>query len=644
MYSRFNQNASAQGFGFLTWGMSLNTIIKLIAFLFLGNFALADTPPIIYHFSTPLNLSVTTVTIPQANGSTDGYLSHIDWTTFSSMVGLPSQSGHGGQWLTTNGSTASWSVLPTDTPLWGTITGTLSDQTDLQSALNAKQNSLSLGNLTDSGTDGITVTGGTGAVVGSGTSLSQHVADTTHSGYLNSTDWNSFNNKGSGTVSSVSGTAPIVSTGGSTPAISIPQATSSVDGYLLHTDWATFNSKEPSISPGTTSQYWRGDKTFQTLDTSVVPENGNLYFTNARSQSAISASSPLTYSLGVVGCPTASGSQSGCLSSSDWTTFNNKAPIDNPMFTTQITTPYLNDTGGAFIAGPVAIGTGTLNAILDVESIFSSTSGTSFIFKTSPYIIPTGNSSGKYVAMLSNPIAQSANSIYQIKATSAQANNGGTGPITYVTGVDADAYNQNSGTISNAYGAYHEVINYSTGTITNGYGVYVSGGGNAGGGVFSNYYELYLATPASGITNAYSLYNSGGTAYFGGSVGIKNNAPAYPLDVTGTINASALNIPGGDVQTQLNSKLGALPTTAFTTNYTATGSGYYFANSASAISLTLPSAATDGITVHIKNVNTGILTINPVSAQTIDGQTSWGLNSQYQAITLVSQGGSWWVF
>jgi hypothetical protein len=51
------------------------------------------------------------------------------------------------------------------------------------------------GNLTDVGTDGITITGGTSAVLGSGTSISQHVADTTHNGYLASTDWNTFNNK-----------------------------------------------------------------------------------------------------------------------------------------------------------------------------------------------------------------------------------------------------------------------------------------------------------------------------------------------------------------------------------------------------------------------------------------------------------------
>ena len=46
-----------------------------------------------------------------------------------------------------------------------------------------------------------------------------------------------------GTVTSVTGTAPIVSSGGNTPAISIPQATGSVNGFLSSTDWTTFNSK-----------------------------------------------------------------------------------------------------------------------------------------------------------------------------------------------------------------------------------------------------------------------------------------------------------------------------------------------------------------------------------------------------------------
>ena len=46
-----------------------------------------------------------------------------------------------------------------------------------------------------------------------------------------------------GTVTSVSGTLPISSSGGNTPAISISQAGTASNGYLSSTDWNTFNNK-----------------------------------------------------------------------------------------------------------------------------------------------------------------------------------------------------------------------------------------------------------------------------------------------------------------------------------------------------------------------------------------------------------------
>ena len=57
------------------------------------------------------------------------------------------------------------------------------------------------------------------------------------------TTWNSLAYYASGTVSSVTATSPIASTGGTTPVISIPAATTSVNGYLTSTDWTTFNNK-----------------------------------------------------------------------------------------------------------------------------------------------------------------------------------------------------------------------------------------------------------------------------------------------------------------------------------------------------------------------------------------------------------------
>lgn len=53
---------------------------------------------------------------------------------------------------------------------------------------------------------------------------------------------------GAGGVSSVSGTAPVVSSGGATPAISMHVADSSDDGYLSQTDWSTFNAKENALT------------------------------------------------------------------------------------------------------------------------------------------------------------------------------------------------------------------------------------------------------------------------------------------------------------------------------------------------------------------------------------------------------------
>ena len=73
--------------------------------------------------------------------------------------------------------------------------------------------------------------------------ISMPAANATTNGYLTSTDWTTFNNKGTGTVTSVTGTAPVVSSGGTTPAISMAAANATTNGYLTSTDWSTFNSK-----------------------------------------------------------------------------------------------------------------------------------------------------------------------------------------------------------------------------------------------------------------------------------------------------------------------------------------------------------------------------------------------------------------
>jgi hypothetical protein len=75
-----------------------------------------------------------------------------------------------------------------------------------------------------------------------------------------------------------------VANGTTTPVITlnVPTASAANRGALSAADWTTFNNKENAITAGTTAQYFRGDKTFQTLNTAAVPEVTNLYFTTAR--------------------------------------------------------------------------------------------------------------------------------------------------------------------------------------------------------------------------------------------------------------------------------------------------------------------------------------------------------------------------
>lgn len=91
--------------------------------------------------------------------------------------------------------------------------------------------------ITTSGTLNITNTAPDQTVaIASGTGIS--VTGT----YPNFTVTNTSPSSG-GTVTSVTGTAPVVSSGGNTPAISMAAATGSVNGYLTSTDWTTFNNK-----------------------------------------------------------------------------------------------------------------------------------------------------------------------------------------------------------------------------------------------------------------------------------------------------------------------------------------------------------------------------------------------------------------
>ena len=75
-----------------------------------------------------------------------------------------------------------------------------------------------------------------------------------------------------GTVTSVTGTAPVVSSGGSTPAISMAAATTSVNGYLTSTDWNTFNGKQAALVSGTNIKTVNSTSLLGSGDVAIAPQ------------------------------------------------------------------------------------------------------------------------------------------------------------------------------------------------------------------------------------------------------------------------------------------------------------------------------------------------------------------------------------
>lgn len=180
------------------------------------------------------------------------------------------------------------------------------------------------------GTSPISSSGGTTPAI----SISQATAST--SGYLSSTDWNTFNNKqpAGAYLTSVTADSPLSGLGTSGSHLTIPAATSSVNGYLSSTDWSTFNSKQPALS-GTGFVKINGTTISYDNSTYYLASNPNGYTSNLGTVTSVGLSSsttgvtigstPVTTSGTIsLAIATASGSQQGLLSSTDWNTFNNK--------------------------------------------------------------------------------------------------------------------------------------------------------------------------------------------------------------------------------------------------------------------------------------------------------------------------------
>ena len=128
------------------------------------------------------------------------------------------------------------SVSGTGTVNGITLTGTVTSSGSL--TLGGTLGSIANSQLSNSTISGVSLGGNLFSLTaGTGVSFS---AGTTYNGSAAIT----ITATGSGgTVTSVSGTSPISSSGGTTPTISITQSSATTNGYLSSTDWSTFNNK-----------------------------------------------------------------------------------------------------------------------------------------------------------------------------------------------------------------------------------------------------------------------------------------------------------------------------------------------------------------------------------------------------------------
>ena len=356
------------------------------------------------------------------------------------------------------------------------------------------------GTLSATGSGGtITSVTGTAPISSSGgttPNISITQSSATTSGYLSSTDWNTFNNKQpSGTyVTSVTATSPVLSSGGTTPNISMGAASSSASGYLTSTDWTTFNNKGsgsvtsvalslPSIfsvsgSPVTTSGTLTGTLTTQTANTVFAgPSTGSAATPTFRALvsadipslnyvTSVSGTSPISVTSGYT--PTVSISQagvssSGYLSSTDWNTFNNKGSgsvtsVSGTGSVNGITLTGTVTSSGSLTLGGTLSGIGnsqltnsTISGVALGSNLFSLTAGTGVSFSSgttyngSAAITINATGTGgtvtsvaatvpSFLSISGSPITTSGTLAISYSGTALPAVNGGTAQISYTTG------------------------------------------------------------------------------------------------------------------------------------------------------------------------------------------------------------------
>ncbi len=143
-------------------------------------------------------------------------------------------------------------------------------------------------------------------------------------------------------------------------------------------------------------------------------------------------------------------------------------------------------------------------------------------------------------------------------------------------------------------------------------------------------------------TSATSLTVGGGITAGTGAVALVDATGKIPdLSTTYFAAISASNFTTGTVPL---ARLPGLVTVTATQvgTYTAAIGEFVVANGTFTVNLPA-SASNSGKSIDVKNIGTGAITVDGNASETIDGATTFVLVTQYQSVTLISDGTNWYI-
>jgi hypothetical protein len=442
---------------------------------------------------------------------------------------------------------------------------------------------------------------------------------------------------GTAPVTSVTATSPVLSSGGTTPNISMPAANATVSGYLTTTDWNTFNNKgtgngtvtSVNVSGGTTGLTFSGGPV---TGSGTITMAGLLAIANGGTNSTgTPTAGAVAYGTGTAYAFTAAGTAGQYLQSTGSGTPTWSTPSTGsfqPAYYGTFVSTANQTNGGTSTANAVNFDTTALSNGISISAsnqITFANAGTYLIEYELAFQSSTGANPSVFTWLAQNG-TNIANSACD---------------FTLLGGASQPQVISQQWIVTVTAGQYIQV--YWSCTNTNVSLVYQTSSGsptkpaspsaiiNASFIPPSGQNLVVNSSTITGGTSGYILYDNAGT--------VGEKAPS------GSGNVVLATQPTLTTPT-VNGLIAALTTK--TSAYTATASDYTILGNATTASfqVTLPTAvsATGQIYV-IKKIDSSAntVTIGTTSAQTIDGQSTRVLSLQYDGVTVQSNGANWFI-